>query len=189
MPSIRLSHATLAEYLSRSGAEFDAAEVHGLASGLLASNIDDGGRLVAEVLPLIPEGDLLATECEQALLRLAAETGAHLADETFGFTPLLPDDNAPLPERVAALRQWCEGFLYGLGLGLGSGLPGELPPNVAEALENIGEITRLDTSDVRETEGEEQAYAELVEFIRVAALLIHDELKPRDSERSAKQES
>ena len=33
------------------------------------------------------------------------------------FEPLLPDDEAPLEERTAALAQWCQGFLYGLGSG------------------------------------------------------------------------
>jgi uncharacterized protein YgfB (UPF0149 family) len=174
--SVRLSHAELAEHLIRTGADFNAAEVHGLASGLVASDVENGARLVSEVLPPIPEDDLRGNECRAALQRLAAETEADMTDDAFRFMPLLPDDAAPLQERVAALREWCEGFLYGLGVG--SGLPGELPPNVIEALEDIGELTRVDISDAEETEADEQAFAELVEFLRMATLLIRGELNP-----------
>lgn len=169
-----LSHAELAGFLSRTGAEPGAAEVHGLATGLLASDSESSDRLVAEVLPQVSEDDLPATECRAALKRLAAETRAALADETLRFMPLLPDDDASLRERAASLRDWCEGFLYGLGIGGDSSQA--LPPDVTEALEDIGELTRLDIADIGETENEEEAYAELVEFVRVAALLIHDGL-------------
>ena len=184
MTTARLSHGVLAKHLARSGTGFSAAEVHGVASGLLAIEIDRGNRLVAEVLPDVEEGDLLATECRGALERLLAETRAGLEDAALHFAPLLPGDDAPLAERVAALREWCEGFLYGFGIA--SGLPDELPPDAREALEDIGELTRLDTSGVGETEDEEQAYAELVEFVRVATLLIRDELHPRDARRAVR---
>ena len=185
--SLRLSHAELAGFLSRAGAEQDAAEVHGLATGLLASDVGSD-RLVAEILPQVSESDLPAAECQAALQRLAAETRTALTDETFRFMPLLPDDNASLRERSASLRDWCEGFLYGLGLGLGSNVSRALPPDVTEALEDIGELTRLNIADVGEAETEEEAYAELVEFIRVATLLIRDGLSPHAAEGLAHDE-
>ena len=174
-----LSHAELAEHLARAAADLDAAEVHGLASGLLAGDIESGDRLVSEVLPQPQEGDLVATECRATLQRLVKETEAGLRDESLQFTPLLPDDSTPLRERVQALRDWCESFLYGLGVG--SRLPEKLPPGLAEALEDVGELTRLDVADMGDTEAEEQAFTELVEFLRVATLLIRDELNAQAS--------
>ncbi len=83
------------------------------------------------------------------------------------FAPLLPDDDEPLAERATALAQWCQGFLYGLGTGRLNSID-ELPGEVGEIVHDLTEISRATPGEEDPTEDDEQAYAELVEFVRVA---------------------
>jgi uncharacterized protein YgfB (UPF0149 family) len=91
------------------------------------------------------------------------------------FELLLPEDAAPLAERTQALAQWCQGFLYGLGAGSitdASQLPGE----VGEIVRDFIEITRAGVEGEPEDESSENAYVELVEFVRVGVQLLFEEL-------------
>ena len=92
------------------------------------------------------------------------------------FDPLLPDDDAALDERVDALSAWCQGFLYGFG-----SRPRPQPPapsgEVAEVLADFAEISRGGSVGLEPMEIEEDAYTELVEFLRVGVQLVYDELR------------
>ncbi len=94
------------------------------------------------------------------------------------FELLLPEDAQPLDARTAALAQWCQGFLYGLGASAiqdASGLPGEVGEIVRDF---VGDHTRRGRRAIRATESNESAYAELVEFVRVGVQLLFEELGP-----------
>ena len=77
---------------------------------------------------------------------------------------------------ATALRDWCEGFLYGFGIA-GVSPDHALSAEGREALRDIGELTRLDAEQVAEGESEEGALTEIIEFLRVAALLIREEVR------------
>ena len=96
------------------------------------------------------------------------------ADE-MEFEPLLPPDHASLAERVEALGAWAQGFLYGFGAA-GPFARGTLPAEVAEVLSDFAEVSRAGAVGSESAEVEENALAELVEFLRVGAQLIYDEL-------------
>jgi uncharacterized protein YgfB (UPF0149 family) len=72
---------------------------------------------------------------------------------------------------------WCTGFLYGLGTGKISNLAA-LPGDVGEIVRDFSEISRAGSDDSVPDEANEQAYMELVEFIRVGAQVVFDELLP-----------
>ncbi len=62
------------------------------------------------------------------------------------FDLLLPEDEEPIDARTAALAQWCQGFLYGLGTSViqdASGLPGD----IGEIVRDLTEITRVAVDD------------------------------------------
>ncbi|MEM8547800.1 MAG: UPF0149 family protein [Pseudomonadota bacterium] len=95
----------------------------------------------------------------------------------------LPSEDDDLRDRVDGLAAWVTGFLGGLGEG--AGLRGsqarqrltEAP--LAELLEDLQEMTRasVDADELAEDpESFEQAYTELVEFLRVATQLTFEEL-------------
>lgn len=148
-----------------------AAEAHGLLAGLLSA---DAGIDAAVWLESVfgdtappPESHDLAL-----LTQVFEETQRCLEDFDFDFDPLLPGEDSPLTERALALGEWCQGFLAGLGYSAqGSDWPGEC----TEILRDFVEISRLDPEASGETD--EAAYAELSEYVRLGALLIHSELR------------
>lgn len=93
------------------------------------------------------------------------------------FNPLLPEDEASLDTRAVALAQWCQGFLYGLG---GSAIQDTngLPGDVGEIVRDLSEITHVGVDNRQSVESNENAYAELVEFVRVGVQLVFEELSP-----------
>ncbi len=91
------------------------------------------------------------------------------------FQLLLPNEQHELEERTEALSLWCEGFLYGLGLG-GSAIEDETPDVIHEALYCIAEIAKLNINHLEVTELDKLAYDEAIEFITHAIPLIYEEL-------------
>ena len=171
------TYPRIARSLAGAGVDASPAEAHGIACGLLCAGEPEAfGRWERELLEAAGEGDLLAEECRRGLRRLYEGTVAAMDDPAMGFAPFLPDDERPLVERALALREWCEGFLYGFGLS--GGTPERaLSAEGREALRDFGELTRLDAEGVADSEGEETALAEIVEFAWVAALVIRDECR------------
>ena len=152
----------------------DAAEAHGTLTGCLCAAI--GYRFEDWLLEILPEGRAqpLAAASLRALFR---ETAGALEASEMEFELLLPEEESPIDARTAALAQWCQGFLYGLGASAlqdASGLPGE----VGELVRDLTEITRVGVDDGQSEETNESAYAELVEFVRVGVQLLFEELEP-----------
>lgn len=99
------------------------------------------------------------------------------------FQPLLPDDDAALEDRARALSQWCQGFLYGFGTAQPV-KPEELPANVDEILRDLTHIGRASVEIDEDDEEQEQAYSDVIEYVRAGVQLIHDELyETRDAKR------
>jgi uncharacterized protein YgfB (UPF0149 family) len=108
-------------------------------------------------------------------MRLYAVTAAALEDDEFDFHPLLPDDDAELGPRTAALGAWCRGFLAGFADAgavaeqRGSALPG----SVGEVLKDFAAIASAAVDEDASEEESENSYAELVEYLRFAALNVY----------------
>jgi uncharacterized protein YgfB (UPF0149 family) len=100
-----------------------------------------------------------------------------------GFQPLLPDDDIPLAERAEALSSWCQGFLYGLGSGTTAD-PSRVSTEAAEIIRDFTEITHVGVDAGDETEENEVAFAEVVEFVRVGVQLLFTELAPARGEET-----
>jgi hypothetical protein len=175
-----LRYDELADALARLGFKQDAAEYHGALCGALCV------REAAEIDPLkLLEGASGADAQDgamAALTRLRGESAASFLDSELGFEPLLPDDEEELPQRVRALGAWCEGFLYGLSSGKALSM-NSCSPEMKEIVRDFTEFTRAGVGDDEDAELEENAYAELVEYIRVGAQLIFMELHERAPDR------
>ncbi|ROR34634.1 UPF0149 family protein [Inmirania thermothiophila] len=167
------AYERLERVLRQAGLGTGLADAHGVLAGLLCADAEAAwGRwrrhLRAEGLGGgVPEAELRALH-DAAAAALAEETG-------FGFTPLLPPDEAPLARRVAALGAWCQGFLFGLGAAGAGEVEDEA---AAEALRDLWQIAQV-SDEVAADEADEAAYAELVEFLRVAVQLVREALRAR----------
>lgn len=172
------THADLTQLLDGLEVAVGASDLHGSLTGLISARAappagDWLGRLAFEDL-----ADALARGADRAPFdALLAETGAALDDPDCGFEPLLPEADAPLAARSAALVEWCRGFLGGLGLaGAGADLERRLS---AAGREMLGDLARIGAARFDDDDGEEAeaAYAEIVEYVRVGVLLLRDELR------------
>jgi uncharacterized protein YgfB (UPF0149 family) len=171
-------YQTVSDALQRAAAATPAADCHGLLCGLIcAAGFADQKLWVAELFEDFDPRDRLQTEAFKLLQSLYEDTLARLNSPQLDFELLLPDAGCSLRERTESLGAWCSGFLSGLGMG---GLPGrsELPEEVAELLDDLGQIARVDFELDDPNEEDQVAFEEVVEYIRVGTLLIHEELQP-----------
>lgn len=183
---LQVTFAEVALVLEGLGSSVPAAEAHGcLVGALCTSSHYPMERWLEEI---IPDADQRNDEDSQQALRLLyADTLNALRGEDMEFEALLPDDDISLAGRAGGLSQWCQGFLYGFGTGQANGLAvkqEELPSNVNEILNDLTHIGRASVElEGDGSETEEEAYAEVVEYVRVGVQLIHDELIPTAAHR------
>lgn len=174
-----VDYDNLNDALRRCGASWDAAQAHGLLSSRLAVNgVDAGLEWLQQVLEGTNESDALRAECAGLLNTLFQETLRQLAERLSEFEPLLPDDSDSASLRAAALAHWCEGFLHGLvSVDHGEALKEKLAKDpLADIIRDMLQLTRAAVDDASDDEANETAYAEIVEYVRVATQLAYEEL-------------
>jgi uncharacterized protein YgfB (UPF0149 family) len=156
----------------------DLAECHGLLCGLLcretySTATDFKYQLAAMKLVVDPSAGL-----DTALTEAHECTARQLEDEEFGFALWLPDDEEPLEERIIALGRWCSGFLAGLVCG---GPLDALSEEAREAIEDLQQIAQAEMTAQgqygAESEEDENAFVEIVEYVRVVALMMHEDFR------------
>ena len=158
--------SSVSDAIRRAGLATDPSELHGALCGWLAGGGENSSTwparvLVDDTLPSVQDGPL--EEMRQA-------SAEQLEDRSFGFELLLPESDGAPTQRAEALFDWCRGFLGGFGLASGAN-----PPLSEEAREALLDLARLaqaapESSDEDE---DEDALAEIEEFVRVAVLLLH----------------
>jgi yecA family protein len=176
--SLPCSYAELDALLRTAGADSDAAEAHGLLCGITCA----GGRVAGSVWleHLLGENNTLsaaAQDCGDALTTLQQEILRQLNDDALGLVLLLPHDNEPLALRTRALSHWCEGFLYGIALG-GVRDATPLPHDSSEIIKDFYDISHAGFASEGTEYADEAAYLEIVEYVRMCVLLVHEELRP-----------
>jgi yecA family protein len=191
-----IDHDALEEALRRCGATWDASQTHGLLSGRLATaGTEVGFEWLSQVLDGTDPADVLRNECEVMLGTLFESTARQLSERLSEFALLLPSDEDSLIIRATALAHWCEGFLHGLvsashGEALKKRL-GEEP--LADIIKDMLQITRAAEEHENEDDEIDEAYTELVEYVRVAAQLAYEELAsirhPEDEARKSPQDA
>lgn len=162
--------------LTKCDADLSAAEAHGMATALLCVN----ERISSDdwLAELLRNAGSLGAEDNRLLVRLFEQTRRLLFSDEFEFDLFLPDDDSLLSERADALKNWCRGFLFGIGFGH---LANDFNKETREILKDITEFTRLDT-DV-DGEEDENDFAEITEYLRSAVLLLRDELSDDNQDR------
>jgi uncharacterized protein YgfB (UPF0149 family) len=172
-----IDYFDLGRALRQLGLHLDAAEYHGALCGMLCVQDSPPENLGLEADPPPDAGAVPAAR--ELLRRLQRDSLEHLHDPESGFMPLLPEDDQTLDLRVEALAQWCQGFLYGLAtrpaldLNLAS-------PEVREVVNDLVQISHagVEGDGDEDAEADENAYMELVEYVRAGVQLVFLELHP-----------
>jgi len=174
-------YSALSELLVQQGSLLSPAELHGLLLGrtVAGSGFDPASWLddAAELLGGAPEEAL-----QKALLGLQTLLKAELSGSEVTLTLLLPADSTPLAERAAALGKWCQGFLGGFGMAAGSRA---LSAEAQEVLQDIASIAQVQDG-LADSEDGEGDYMQVMEYLRVAPLLLHSECVKAPSGESQK---
>ncbi|WP_169392385.1 MULTISPECIES: UPF0149 family protein [Psychrobacter] len=139
------------------------SELHGLMTGLMTVCHAPDEAVWAQVLeelsfaPL-PEAalTLLTEEAEDTVFQLKDQ------DEAYAFSPLVPDDEHDLLERILALKQWSNGFMTGFGVS-----DCRISADENEMLSDLAKIGAIRLEDEDDFEGGEESYLQLFEFARM----------------------
>lgn len=151
-------------------------EVHGALVGLICGGVDQTkDAWLKPLMELMNDGKPLPAKLKQLVTDMFNDIVARLIDYDFGFSPLLPEEEEPLTDRVEALSLWTQSFLTGLAI-----IQPELnkaSADVREVINDLAEIARVEF-DVADDEESETAYMEIMEFVRIAAILCYSEFGP-----------
>lgn len=161
--------------LARAEAESLAAECHGFLCGQICVTGQADEDLWMEFLDVQGDDDEMIRACYAEIRQLAARIMEEMYSEEFGLQLLLPDDDTSMALRVEALVNWCHGFLNGVGVSEGI-IQAGMSEECEEILNDFSQICRLGF-DEEETE-EEQSLMELIEYTRMGAIMIYEELQP-----------
>ena len=153
------------------------AETHGLVVGLVSAQPNQSEEELVRHLAALQVGDWSSDTLRDRVGPALSSLRGELDGGDLRFRPLLPTDDRPLDERTRCLAHWCSGFLSGFGAGEPVIAEGE----GREALQMLEQIARATTDTESDQETEESAYSELVEFVRVAVLLLREDNRGRSA--------
>ena len=179
MVELTIDHNELDAALHRCGSTWNAGQTHGLLCSRLAlAGAEGASRWLAQVLADTDPENTLCTECRAMLEALCTSTWQQLSERQSDFMLLLPDDDDSAQVRTEAMGQWCEGFLHGL---VSETHADELRECLAsdplsDIIKDLLEITRASVGEEADEQATDNAFAELVEYLRVAAQLTYEEL-------------
>ena len=179
MVELTIDHNELDAALRRCGSTWNAGQTHGLLCSRLAlAGAEGASRWLAQVLADTDPENTLCTECQAMLEALCTSTWQQLSGRQSDFMLLLPDDDDSAQVRTEAMGQWCEGFLHGLvSEAHGDELRERLASDpLSDIIKDLLEITRARVGEEADEQATDNAFSELVEYLRVAAQLTYEEL-------------
>jgi yecA family protein len=174
MKQLALSNYTdLGLLLNKTSFKLNPSQAHGLICGLLCGEIKEASAWEEQVT-----GDKKRPADLSLLQDLYELSAQQLREFSFDFQLVLPTDEEDLVTRTEALTLWCQGFLTGLEFAHITIKGTQHPKNeVSEAINDLLEIAKVKFEDVVSSAEDEEAYIELVEYVRMAVLMIYQELK------------
>ena len=140
------------QYLNQQGTGLTPAEMHGLISGMICGGNDDSSWLPL-LHDLTNEGMAFGHELAQALRKMHSATSDALQDDGFLFQLYLPDG-----DDVSVTQPKLD----------------KVTGETGEAIDDLRNIAQLGYDEDEDQEELEMSLEEIIEYVRVAALLCHD---------------
>ncbi len=171
------TYRELDQALCKTTLKLNPAQVHGLICGILCGNSNPSTAWEELVM-----GGKESAKTHKLLQDLYEGSAKQLDEFLFEFQLILPADSEELPMRAEALTLWCQGFLTGLKL---TNIPisGRKPGEMTEAINDLIEIAKMNYEEVVASEEDEEAYVELVEYVRMAVILIHQDIREEEAKQ------
>nr|WP_252736006.1 UPF0149 family protein [Aestuariibacter sp. A3R04] len=170
----QLNYDQVSNLLSQYDVIADGAEVQGILCGMLCGGMSISERKWLDVLKdTINEGAGFAPDLENTLTDVYNELCQQLVEAEFTLNLMLPDEQAPINDRGLGLINWVQGFMLGFGLYQQNLV--QCSDDVKEALEDFANISRME-EPMTEDEESEKALFEVLEYVKISALLCFNEL-------------
>ncbi|SFN07943.1 hypothetical protein SAMN05216516_102255 [Izhakiella capsodis] len=148
------------------------AEMHGLISGIICGGNRDNSWYTL-IYDLTNEGNAFSQALKQPVEQLHRTIITTLANDSFEFQLLLPDDEVvTVFDRADALAGWVNNFL--LGLGVTQPNLDKVTGETGEAIDDLRTIAQLGYDEDEDLQELEESLEEVIEYVRVAALLCHE---------------
>jgi len=153
------------------------ADSHGIACGMLVVNsVADNRVWVKYIMGEIEATHIPSATSIKAIAAWFNEIKNQLQDSHLRFELCLPDDEAPLEDRVYALQEWCRGFILGIAM---SGVNdfSELAQDTQELMHDFSRIGAEEEFDLDNQDQTEIAYSDISQYVRIGVLLINEEMQ------------
>lgn len=173
-------YTNFGELLTKHEVMATPAEVHGLLCGLLAAGLPaDDQSWQVHLNDLFNDGLALPSVLLRNMEKLIETSEKLLHSDQFGFYPLLPSDDEPLDERSEAMAEWVQNFLVGFALVCQE--LNKAPEDIQELVNDFNQIAHLSLEFDNEDETNEQAYCEVLEYVRVGCMACYNHYALRPS--------
>lgn len=167
-------YLALQQLLLKINSNVSAATIHGLWCGRLAAGDSlEKKEWWSFTVRVIGSKVAFEDNIVAAFKAVATFANHNLQLENFQFEPWLPAESVACSQRIAALSEWCQGFIEGLTSVLGSQLD-SASDDTKEIMRDLLDIGEVD-AEVSGTEEDEKQFSELKEYVKVAVLNVwHD---------------
>lgn len=170
----------LGAQLDSQGILISPAETHGVVLGMMSvkPQVIQADEVLVTIMQLNEEEKV---DDEKSFLQFLAvmveQVREMLFSQGFDVQLLLPQDDNNLEDQTLALSYWCRGYVFGL---VAAGLQDfkTLPKDAAEIIQDILQISEINTDLDEQGNEEEKAFFELEQFVRVGVQLVFEELNP-----------
>lgn len=163
----------LANLFVEMGVFASPSECHGLLCGQMAlGKAATEAEWLRDVAGYLEQHQIEGQAAKRELVDLYRLTDRQLRGTGFDLEIVVPDEDAELTQRAESIGLWCQGFLAGFG----DSRIGQLSEEARETLEDFAEIARIEKEDLDDSEESEQDLMQVMEYVRMAAILIYSEV-------------
>lgn len=164
--------------------DIDPAEAQGIICGIVcATGNGDADAWLSQIIGEDEFNNLSQRHNHDQLKAWHNTVAKQILSDDFEVQLMLPDDEDALADRIDALSDWCQGFLFGLSM-CGIRELEKLPHDAKEIMHDILQISNAGYDSNEDEEHNEAAYTEIVEYLRVGMIVILNELNPSDGENT-----
>jgi uncharacterized protein YgfB (UPF0149 family) len=161
------------------------SSLHGTICGFLcASEPSEGERYLRSFMV-----DSKNPEVRSAILALFdifTISQQQISDSDLSFQLFLPDDHAPITDRIQAFSEWCAGFVEGLAMA-GVEIEDLEDEESQEAFNHLKEFSELSPENLESDDEDEKALMEVSEYTRMTVLRLHMDLQAQGNEGKGQQ--